>query len=1129
MARSERRRFRPRLECLEDRAVPSIVWVNKNGGAWDDPNNWLDPETQVHRVPNSGDDVSFGLVDETLTVIGSQGCRNFTLGQFSHLAVNGNVNFAGDAHVGGTVGIYGATAGTYHGINVSGEAYFDKDLLIYGPSARLGLSDAHSSEINGEFSWQGGMLYGGSAASPVELNSTLTMSGSDTKVLAAHLFNHGTVTHTGTGAVDLNGGEFTNGVGAIYDLQSDAGWSAPSTQQFINQGEFRKTGGTGTTIWGGFRNIGGTLNVESGTLCLQLVGETTGLAPHINDGAAITLENRFGDTGGGRLIGSYSGTGGGQVRFESGLLRISGATFDFPEGMFRWTGGTLVTGIATLTNYGSMTFDGPEAKTLGGTIDNRGTIIHTGAGQLRVSSGSLNNLDRGLYDIRSDAGFLNNSTFVNYGTLRKSDGSGVSDLFGQLINNDGIIEVQKGTLDFTHSSTVNGGQFVVNKGAILKPPSGTYTGTLTGPALGGMVLMEHASFVVGTGGVTLDFPIGVLIWTSATISGNANTLTNVGTMSFVGSSSGAGFTLYDTRLDNRGTIYQGGTAIMYMSGGQINNSGLFQLISDATLYGSGVFYNTGTLRKSAGTGTSQISFTYGHPSENTGTIEVLSGTLYFYDGFVNNGGDVAVAAGATLSAAWTCSQTSGTIHLDGGTLRVIGAAANIQGGSFTGFGTVDGSLTNSAEVSVGSDVGTLTVVGNYTQTATGTLRMDLNGADPGTGHDQLTVNGWVTLDGSLAGTRNFPSASGDRFTLIANDGTDAITRTFAGMSEGDVILIDGSRFQIGYHGDTGNDVVLTNVQPVIDTLQNSAASVGLAGTTDIVHLSGDFQNPGLLGIQSATIDWGDGTTSPATILDNGSSGSLSGEHVYPAGGRYTITLALSDSFGECAVATSRAWITGVGVHQGVLEVIGTPQNDRVTVSQARAGRPYIVSTNLIRGAAPRFDPAGISQIFVATGDGKDRVTIGARVAIGASVDGGTGNDIIRGGAGNDLLIGGEGDDQLAGGGGRDLLIGGRGADRVMGQDGDDVLVAGFTDYDADYDAMAAILAEWTAAGAYADRVNFLRNGGALNGSNLLNASTVHDDSVRDRMWGNRNSDLFYRSFGQDVMIGLESVETVVGI
>src|SRR5262249_33632200 len=162
-----------------------------------------------------------------------------------------------------------------------------------------------------------------------------------TKYLAAYVTNNGAINHAGTGDVSLSGG-LTN-VGT-YDLQGDAGWGAPSLQEFLNQGVLRKSDGSGTATWGGFRNVGGTVDGHSGTLHLEFVGESTGLAVNVDTDATVTLEDGYGGLSG-TFIGTYSGTGGGKVRFESGLLRIGGggATFNFPDGMFEWTGGVLST------------------------------------------------------------------------------------------------------------------------------------------------------------------------------------------------------------------------------------------------------------------------------------------------------------------------------------------------------------------------------------------------------------------------------------------------------------------------------------------------------------------------------------------------------------------------------------------------------------------------------------------------------------------------------------------------------------------------------------------------------------------------------------------------------------------
>lgn len=73
----------------------------------------------------------------------------------------------------------------------------------------------------------------------------------------------------------------------------------------------------------------------------------------------------------------------------------------------------------------------------------------------------------------------------------------------------------------------------------------------------------------------------------------------------------------------------------------------------------------------------------------------------------------------------------------------------------------------------------------------------------------------------------FPT--GHTYLLIANDGTDAVVGTFAGLPEGSVITSNGQRFQISYVGGTGNDVVLTALAtpavPALDSLM--LASLGI--------------------------------------------------------------------------------------------------------------------------------------------------------------------------------------------------------------------------------------------------------------------------------------------------------------
>jgi hypothetical protein len=81
--------------------------------------------------------------------------------------------------------------------------------------------------------------------------------------------------------------------------------------------------------------------------------------------------------------------------------------------------------------------------------------------------------------------------------------------------------------------------------------------------------------------------------------------------------------------------------------------------------------------------------------------------------------------------------------------EIAGAAQITGAGTFSGTGLVSGSLTNSGLVAPGELLGCVTVNGNYTQSASGALDVALAGTTACAEHDQMPVNGVVTLGGEL--------------------------------------------------------------------------------------------------------------------------------------------------------------------------------------------------------------------------------------------------------------------------------------------------------------------------------------------------------------------------------------------
>jgi len=72
----------------------------------------------------------------------------------------------------------------------------------------------------------------------------------------------------------------------------------------------------------------------------------------------------------------------------------------------------------------------------------------------------------------------------------------------------------------------------------------------------------------------------------------------------------------------------------------------------------------------------------------------------------------------------------------------------------------------------------------------------------------------------------------------------------------------------------------------------------------------DADPAGALADYAATINWGDGTASPGTVVALGSSFSVTGNHLFSSSalGPQTITATICDAGGTCATATSQALI-----------------------------------------------------------------------------------------------------------------------------------------------------------------------------------------------------------------------------
>jgi hypothetical protein len=304
--------------------------------------------------------------------------------------------------------------------------------------------------------------------------------------------------------------------------------------------------------------------------------------------------------------------------------------------------------------------------------------------------------------------------------------------------------------------------------------------------------------------------------------------------------------------------------------------------SDAILLGSGTDNTANTLELSS----AEINTLF------VGTVQIGDSA----SGPITIGSDVAAGFGTHLSltSGQGISITSGTISTSGGgNLTLAPGSASAVGVAKTG---TDANLSTSGTLSFasGSD-----------------LAIVINGKTVDSQYQQLNVTGKVNLTGvDLALSGTYTPVIGDKFTIVANDGADAVTGTFNGLPEGKVFSVSAGAltgsFQITYRGENGNDVVLTAIDAASPALQGTPGDdnwlVKRSGNDLNVTLNGNLiWSPlfstltsltinGLAGADVLTVDSSAGDPFPSggiTFHGGGQSGDKLITTGVPGGGSYS--------------------------------------------------------------------------------------------------------------------------------------------------------------------------------------------------------------------------------------------------
>jgi hypothetical protein len=115
--------------------------------------------------------------------------------------------------------------------------------------------------------------------------------------------------------------------------------------------------------------------------------------------------------------------------------------------------------------------------------------------------------------------------------------------------------------------------------------------------------------------------------------------------------------------------------------------------------------------------------------------------------------------------------------------------------------------------------------------------------------------------------------------------------------------------------------------PIVDPV---VSIVGSEGTTST--LSASFGDPGGSGPYTAEVEWGDGTTTPATVSFDNGSGTIAATHSYADEGNFPITVTVKDRNGTTGSAQATASVSNVPPSVTLPDTIDADEGTAVTVA-----------------------------------------------------------------------------------------------------------------------------------------------------------------------------------------------------
>jgi autotransporter-associated beta strand protein len=707
------------------------------------------------------------------------------------------------------------------------------------------------------------------------------------------------------------------------------------------------------------------------------------------------------------VISNNASSSVAQFVYNSPLATLTGSGNLTAGGLFEWEAGAI-NGTGSLTANGVVHLYAPVSGNLsltGESLVNSSLATWGSSTTLTLSDGAMiSNTPTGTFQCEADGTMQNGpgaTLFANDGLFEKIESFGTTAIEAPF-NNSGTVRVLTGALDLGGGG-IHSGDFEVAPGATLSFAAGTHTtlassrifgagdfcilggianlnGTVTTQGAhnftGGVVNLgdsyDAGSNAVTIGACTVNFdgtnPVaaasltvggygtiggsntvnvsGLLAWNNSfAITGSNSLVANGGlTIASGGSLLGRSLVNMASALWSNSTV----ASLALGFGAIISNApgATFDCVGNNTIQfttGSGTVANAGLFRTIGPPATTTIEV----PFDNTGTVEVQSGTLNLTGGGINAGA-INVFANAVLSLGGGFFLAPGGSISGSGQLQVSTSTADV---AFGGTVNVGGS-----NIFMG---GVANLTGNYVCSNVA-LVIDAGVANFNSSNvispSSLTIGGYGSLGGSNPIVVSGPVTWNSGFTvsgsnsLIANGGLTigpgSVTlegRTLVNMAEGlwtnnattpnsAISLIDGAILS-NAPGATFDCVGDGTIEASTATGGGFVANAGIfetIGTPATQVIQAPFSNTAVVEVQSGTLSFGEGGCSISPTNSLAEMAVFSNATIDFHGGTFLLdSSSIIDGPGNLSVSGGTASLAGevdaLGTHSftgGTAEITG---------------------------------------------------------------------------------------------------------------------------------------------------------------------------------------------------------------